>query len=170
MTTRKPLSPIEIQSNEFRRVFRGLDPEEVRLFLQAVAESYQALTLEKHQLDQELVHLRAALDDFKRRENVLKDALYTAQRTADEVKSQAMREAQSIVQEAHVRGEAYIQQAQLRAHQLERSILDLRLERRNALSELRELLARTQNLLEAMDQGADDGGVATFRKDAQESP
>ena len=52
MTTRKPLSPIEIQSNEFRKVFRGFDPEEVRLFLQAVAESHQALILEKGQLAQ----------------------------------------------------------------------------------------------------------------------
>jgi cell division initiation protein len=165
MTTRKPLSPIEIQSNEFRRVFRGFDPEEVRLFLQAVAESYQALTLEKSQRDQETVHLQAALEEFRRRENVLKDALYTAQKTADEVKAQAVREAQSILQEAQVRGEAYIQQAQLRAHQMERTILDLKLERMNALSALKELLNRTQNLLEALEKTEGGAEVATFMKD-----
>jgi cell division initiation protein len=165
MTTRKPLSPIEIQSNEFRRVFRGFDPEEVRLFLQAVAESYQALILEKSQRDQETVHLQAALEEFRRRENVLKDALYTAQKTADEVKAQAVREAQSILQEAQVRGEAYIQQAQLRAHQMERTILDLKLERMNALSALKELLNRTQNLLEALDKTEGEAEVATFMKD-----
>ena len=164
MKTRKPLSPIEIQSNEFRRVFRGFDPEEVRLFLQAVAESHQALILEKNQLAQSVEHLQAALDEFRRRENVLKDALYTAQRTAEEVKTQAMREAQSIVQEAQVRGEAYVQQAQLRAHQMERSILDLRLERENALGALRELLERTQNLLEIL-QPKVGGDVATFYKE-----
>jgi|WetSurMetagenome_2_1015567.scaffolds.fasta_scaffold03782_10 cell division initiation protein len=164
MTTRKPLSSIEIQSNEFRRVFRGFDPEEVRMFLQAVAESHQALILEKGQLAQSVEHLQAALDEFRRRENVLKDALYTAQRTAEEVKTQAMREAQSIVQEAQVRGEAYVQQAQLRAHQLERSIIDLRMERENALSALRELLQRTQNLLEVLEPKA-EGEVKTFFKE-----
>lgn len=164
MTTRKPLSSIEIQSNEFRKVFRGFDPEEVRLFLQAVAESHQALILEKGQLSQSVEHLQAALDEFRRRENVLKDALYTAQRTAEEVKTQAMREAQSIVQEAQVRGEAYVQQAQLRAHQLERSIIDLRMERENALSSLRELLQRTQNLLEVLEPKA-EGEVKTFFKE-----
>jgi cell division initiation protein len=164
MKTRKPLSPIEIQSSEFRRVFRGFDPEEVRLFLQSVAESHQALILEKNQLSQSAEHLQAALDEFRRRENVLKDALYTAQRTAEEVKTQAMREAQSIVQEAQVRGEAYVQQAQLRAHQMERSILDLRLERENALGALRELLQRTQNLLEILEPKA-GGEVATFYKE-----
>jgi len=168
MTLRKPLSPIEIQSNEFHRVFRGFDPEEVRLFLQAVAESHQALILEKTELAKSTEHLQAALDEFRRRENVLKDALYTAQRTADEVKTQAMREAQSIVQEAQVRGEAYVQQAQLRAHQMERGILDLKLERENALSALRELLRRTQNLLEVL-EGPQGGEVATFYKDKENS-
>lgn len=168
MTIRKTLSPIEIQSNEFRRVFRGLDPEEVRLFLQAVAESHQALILEKTALAKSTEHLQAALDEFHRRENVLKDALYTAQRTADEVKTQAMREAQSIVQEAQVRGEAYVQQAQLRAHQMERGILDLKLERENALSSLRELLRRTQNLLEIL-ENPKGGEVTTFYKDKENS-
>lgn len=168
MTLRKPLSPIEIQSNEFHRVFRGFDPEEVRLFLQAVAESHQALILERTELAKSTEHLQAALDEFRRRENVLKDALYTAQRTADEVKTQAMREAQSIVQEAQVRGEAYVQQAQLRAHQMERGILDLKLERENALSALRELLRRTQNLLEVL-EGPQGGEVTTLYKDKESS-
>ena len=168
MTIRKPLSPIEIQSNEFRRVFRGFDPEEVRLFLQAVAESHQALILEKPGLAKSTEHLQSALDEFRRRENVLKDALYTAQRTADEVKTQAMREAQSIVQEAQVRGEAFVQQAQLRAHQMERGILDLKIERENALSSLRELLRRTQNLLEVL-ESHHGGEVTTFYKDKESS-
>jgi cell division initiation protein len=165
MTTRKPLSPIEIQGTEFRKVLRGFDPEEVRLFLQAVAESYQALVLEKTRLEQEGVHLQAALDEFRRRENVLKEALYTAQRTADEVKSQAMREAQAIVQEAEVRGDAYVQQAQLRAHQMERTIVDLKLERENALGLLRELVRRTQVLLETLDKEEYRLNVATFGKE-----
>ncbi len=165
MSTRKPLSPIEIQSTEFRKVFRGLDPEEVRLFLQAVAESHQALILEKNALAQTAEHLQAALDEFRRRENVLKDALYTAQRTADEVKGQAMREAQSIVQEAQVRGEAYVQQAQLRAHQVERTILDLKIERENALSSLKDVVQRTQNVLAVLGQKEGEENVTTFYKE-----
>lgn len=165
MTTRKPLSPIEIQGTEFRKVLRGFDPEEVRLFLQAVAESYQALVLDKTRLEQEREHLQSALDEFRRRENVLKEALYTAQRAADEVKTQAVREAQAIVQEAEVRGDAYIQQAQLRAHQMERAIVDLKLERENALGALRELIRKTQSVLEAMDKEEHRLNVATFGKD-----
>lgn len=139
----------------------------MRLFLQTVAESHQALILERGQLTQSVEHLQAALDEFRRRENVLKDALYTAQRTADEVKSQAMREAQSMVQEAQIRGEAYVQQAQLRAHQMERAILDLKLERENALSSLRELVRRTENLLEIVEHHEGEANVTTFYKEKE---
>ena len=165
MTMRKPLSPIDIQSVEFHRRLRGFDPEEVHLFLQTVAESYQALTLENHQQGQELEHLKAALDEFKHREDLLREALYTAQRLADEVKAQAAREAQSIVQEAQVRSEAVLQQAQLRAHQVDRSILDLKMEREHHVSALRDLLHRTQAILDAIEENKARENVASFGRD-----
>lgn len=165
MTTRKPLSPIEIQSNEFKRAFRGFDPEEVRLFLQAVAESYQALTLENHKLSQEIENLRASLDEFRRRENVLRDALYTAQKMSDEIKAQAAREAECTLQEAQVRAEALTQQAQLRVHHVERSILDLKMERENLLLRLKELGGRIHNLLEVIEESKNLENVSSFAKE-----
>jgi len=165
MTTRKPLSPIDIQSNEFKRALRGYDCEEVRLFLQAVAESYQALTLENHKLLQEVDNLKAALDDFRRRENVLRDALYTAQKMSDEIKAQAQREAQCTVQEAHVRAEGLYQQAQLRAHEVERNILDLKIERQNLASALKDLSNRIQAILESTEESKAKENVTSFAKE-----
>jgi cell division initiation protein len=165
MTTRKPLSPIDIQSNEFRRVLRGYDKEEVRLFLQAVAESYQALTLENHKLLQEVENLKAGLDDFKRRENVLRDALYTAQKMSDEIKAQAQREAQCTVQEAHVKAEGLYQQAQLRAHEVERNILDLKIERENLVSALKDFSNRIRSLLETLEEAKAKENVTSFTKE-----
>jgi cell division initiation protein len=165
MTTRKPLSPIDIQSNEFRRAFRGYDREEVRLFLQAVAESYQALTLENHKLLQEIENLRAGLDDFKRRENVLRDALYTAQKMSDEIRAQAVREAECTVQEAHVKAEGLHQQAQLRAQQVERNILDLKLERETLVMALKDLTQRVRSLLDGVEEAKAKENVTSFSKE-----
>ncbi len=166
MTTRKSLSPIEIQSAAFRTVFRGFDREEVQLFLQAVAESYQALTLENQKLRTDIERMRASLDEFERREGVLRDALYTAQRVSDDVKAQALKEAQSIVQEAELKAESLIQQSQLRAHGLERTILDLKMERNDALAALQELTRRIGTLLEAIDEGRKRENVQAFGKDS----
>ena len=166
MTTRKSLSPIEIQSAAFRTVFRGFDREDVQLFLQAVAESYQAATLENQKLKSDIERLQASLDEFERREGVLRDALYTAQRVSDDVKAQAIKEAQSIVQEAELKAEALIQQSQLRSHGLERTILDLKMERNDALAELSELTRRIGSLLEAVEEGRKRENVQSFGKES----
>ena len=166
MTTRNSLSPIEIRSAGFRTVFRGFDREEVQLFLQAVADSYQALTLKNQKLKSDLERMEASLDEFERREGVLRDALYTAQRVSDDLKAQAVREAQSIVQEAELKAETMIQQSQLRAHGLERAILDLRMERNEALEALHDLTRRIGSLLEAVEEGKKRENIQAFSKES----
>ena len=164
MTTRKPLSPIEIQSHSFRKVVRGYDPEDVKIFLTAVAESYQDLVLQNTRMQKELETLNASLDEFRRREGLMKEALYTAQKSADEVRNQAAREAQSIVQEAQVRGESALQEVQLRAHAVERQILDLKMERENLLMGVRDLIRRVTTLVEAVEERRSEENVQSFGK------
>lgn len=166
MITRKTLSPIEIQSHDFKRRIRGYDPQEVHLFLGALAESYQNLVMENQRLGQEVTQIQGALDEFRRRENILKEALYTAQKMADEVKAQAMREAQSVVQEAHLRADALLQEARLQAHQVDRSILDLKIEREHFLLSLKDLLARVQTLVAAVEERKETENVAILHEKA----
>lgn len=164
MTPRHTLSPIEIQSHSFRKVMRGFDPEDVKIFLTAVADSYQELVLQNTRMTKELESLQTHLDEFRRRENLLKEALYSAQKMADEVKAQAAREAQSIVQEAQVRGESALQDAQLRAHAVERQILDLKLERENLLGSVRDLIRRVTTLVDAVDERKGEENIQSFGK------
>jgi cell division initiation protein len=166
MITRKTLSPIEIQSHEFKKRMRGYDLQEVHLFLQAVAESYQSLVMDNQRLTQQNGQLDGQLEEFRRRENILKEALYTAQKMADEVKAQAVREAQSIVQEAHLRAEALLQEARLQAHQVDRSILDLKIEREHFLLSLRDLLSRVQTLVDAVEERKQSENVAIMGEKA----
>lgn len=160
MITRKTLSPIEIQSHDFKKRLRGYDPQEVHLFLQALAESYQSVVMENQRLAQEVISLDGSLEEFRRRENILKEALYTAQKMADEVKAQAVREAQSVIQEAHLRADALLQEARLQAHQVDRSILDLKIEREHFLLSLKDLLARVGILVSAVEERKDSENVA----------
>jgi len=164
MITRKPLSPIEIQSHEFHRRLRGYDPQEVHLFLRAVSESYQSLVMENQSLRDKVVHVETGLEEFRRRENILKEALYTAQKMADEVKAQAIRESQSIVEEAHIRAEKLLQEARLQAHKVDRNIMDLKLERENFLNALKDLLRRVQTLVEAVETTKGGENVQLFSR------
>ncbi len=164
MTARHTLSPIEIQSHSFRKVMRGFDPEDVKLYLAAVAESYQEVVLNNARMQKEIETLSASLDEFRRRENLLKEALYLAQKTADEVKAQALREAQSIVEEAQVKGESALQDAQIRSHEVERQIMDLKLERENLLSSIRDMVRRVGALVEAVEEKRSGENAVSFGK------
>ncbi len=164
MTTRHTLSPIEIQGHTFRKVVRGFDPEDVKLYLAAIAESYQEAVLNNARMQKEMETLNAGLDEFRRRENLLKEALYLAQKTADEVKAQAIREAQSIVEEAQVKGESALQDAQIRAHEVERQIMDLRLERENLLGAIKDLVRRVSALVEAIEGKKSNENAVAFGK------
>jgi cell division initiation protein len=167
MTTRKKLSSVEIQSADFKRSFRGFDREEVKLFLEAVGESYQAMTLENQNLTSELARMKASLDEFKKREDILREALYSAQKMADEVKTQAAREAQNIVQGAELKGETLVREAQLRAHEIERSIVDLKMERDRALDSIRDLVSHVTGIIEVSSRDREKENVTTFGKDSQ---
>ncbi len=164
MTARHTLSPIEIQSHSFRKVMRGFDPEDVKLYLAAVAESYQEVVLGNARMQKEIETLSASLDEFRRRENLLKEALYLAQKTAGEVKAQALREAQSIIEEAQVKGESALQDSQIRAHEVERQIMDLKLERENLLGSIRDLVRRVSALVDAVEEKKSEENAVSFGK------
>lgn len=165
MTTRKKLSSVEIQSADFKRSFRGFDREEVKLFLEAVGESYQAMTLENQKLTNELTRMKASLDEFQKREDILREALYSAQKMAGEVKTQAVREAQNIVQGAELKGETLVREAQLRAHEIERTIIDLKIERDRALDAVRDLVSHISSIIEVSSHDRERENVTTFGKE-----
>ena len=52
------LTAMEIEKQEFRRKLRGCDPEEVQLYLEAVAAEVERLNLENAEFHEELGLLR----------------------------------------------------------------------------------------------------------------
>lgn len=167
MVTKKHLSPIEIQSHNFRTRFKGYDKDDVKLFLNAVAESYQELSIENFNLKKEVERLSASLEEFKSRENLLRDALYLAQKTADDLKANAEKEAEAIVKEAELKGEKQIKNAMVRAHLIERQIMDIKIERENTILALKDFISRLSTLLEAIEKSKENENVETFSKETK---
>ena len=83
--------PMDIQRQNFGRVMRGFDIEEVRTYLTIVAEEVAALQGERDSLSQEVQSLRTQVEDHRQRENILKNTLLTAQRVSEEIKENANR-------------------------------------------------------------------------------
>jgi cell division initiation protein len=143
---------MDIQRQTFGQRFRGLDPDEVRAYLNIVAEEVASLQMERDRLDQELQSLRSLIDEHRNRETILKNTLLTAQRVSEEIRDNARKEAETTVKEAEMHADRLVELAQGRAHEVERGILDLRAHRSALRTDVRALITRLSHLLDLQEE------------------
>jgi cell division initiation protein len=146
------LTPSDVQRQTFSRRFRGLDPDEVRAFLAAVAEDMAAMLRDKEQVEQELKHLELIVQEHREREAILKNTLLTAQKVAEDIRDTARKEAETIVKQADLQGDRLLELAQSRAHDVERGILELRGHRTALRIDIRALITRLAHLLDLQEE------------------
>jgi cell division initiation protein len=141
------LTPLEIQKQIFSKSFKGYNVDEVRGYLHLVAEEIERLLKDLDRLSRENVMLHEDLDDHSNRERILKDTLLSAQRVSEDVRANAHKEAELIVKDAELLSERLISQAMSRVADLQRSIQDLKIERKAARNKLQTTLDLVQQLL-----------------------
>jgi cell division initiation protein len=122
------LTPREIQEKQFHDAFRGYSHEEVDLFIDQVAEAYEALYKENQTLHRRLEELEERLNSGQvftqpaaagpqvtavrsESEDMLKRMLVTAQETADKAVANARAKAQMLVDEAEIKARRIEEQA-----------------------------------------------------------
>src|SRR5947209_11746704 len=141
------LTPLEIQKQLFARKLKGFDPAEVRAYLQLVAEEIEILLRDVDRLSRENAMLREDLDEHNARERILKDTLLSAQKVSEDVKANAQKEAELIVKDAELLSERLTSQAMTRVADLERTIQDLKIDRKSARNKLQSTIDTIQQLL-----------------------
>ena len=124
------LTPLEIQKQTFSRVLKGYNLDEVRAYLHLVAEEIERLVRENDRMSRDTAGLREDLEDHANRERILKDTLLSAQKVAEDLTANARKEAELIVKDAELLADRVIGQAMQRVGDLERTINELKLERR----------------------------------------
>ena len=162
------LTPLDIQQKQFARKFRGVDPQEVRQFLELCSDEYEELVRESIELKEEVRSREAQLSETRDRERSLQEALVSAQRLATEMKEQARKEADIVIAEAELEGEKILQNAHTRRNALIEELSDLRRLKVSFESELRALVGSHVKLLEAFAESdrlrVQEDRVALFQK------
>jgi cell division initiation protein len=160
------LTPLEIQKQQFSRVLKGYNADEVRAYLSLVAEEIENLLRDVDRLSRENAMLREDLDDHSQRERILKDTLLSAQKVSEEVKANARKEAELIVKDAELLAERVVGQAMSRLADIERTIQDLKLERASARNRLQATLDTMQQMLslDEEQESTEQPITALFRK------
>jgi cell division initiation protein len=146
------ISPMDIQRQSFGTRFRGLDREEVRTYLNLVAEEVATLQRERDTFEQEGQHLHRLIDEHRERETILKNTLMTAQRVSEDIKENARKQAESVIKEAEMQSDRLLELAQRRAHEVERGILDLRAHRQTLRTDIRAFVMRVTHILDLQEE------------------
>ncbi|HUO84308.1 MAG TPA: DivIVA domain-containing protein [Thermoanaerobaculia bacterium] len=144
----RDLTPLDIQKQHFRRGFRGYAIDEVRAYLHLVAEEIEHLVKQVEILSRENALMREEIAENTEREKILKDTLLSAQKVSEELRQGARKEAELIVKDAELLSERLMGQAMDRVGDLERTILDLKLERKESRRRLQNLIETVQTLLQ----------------------
>ncbi|MCE5315110.1 MAG: DivIVA domain-containing protein [Armatimonadota bacterium] len=95
-----PITPIDILHTEFKPAFRGYDKAQVDEFARAVREALEQALGEKSELARQVESLQDEVDRVRRIETAMTDALTMAQKSADEAKANAHKQAELILKEA----------------------------------------------------------------------
>ena len=139
---------IDIQHKEFKKSLQGYDRNEVNEFLDEIIETLEDENTARAALQGEIAELRERLSHFKTMEESLQSTLLLAQRTADEVKAAAHKEADLIKQEARLTAEREVSSLTARIEETRREAQRHQDTAEKAKSELRSLLMSHLSLIE----------------------
>jgi cell division initiation protein len=96
------ITVVDIQHKQFKKKLNGYDPADVDQYLDEVIETLEDEAQQRAALEAEISDLRERISHFKAMEESLHNTLLLAQRTADEVKASAHKEADLIKAEARL--------------------------------------------------------------------
>jgi cell division initiation protein len=108
MSASSRITVVDIQHRTFKRALQGYDRTDVDKFLDEIIESLEDEATARAALEAEIADLKERISHFKAMEESLQSTLLLAQRTADEVKAAAHKEADLIKQEARLASEREI--------------------------------------------------------------
>jgi cell division initiation protein len=157
------ITPLDIRKQEFGRKMRGYDPEEVQGFLDRVASALEEANASIATLEERMKEAESRLGHYRLIEQNLQDAAVTVQKSLDETRRLAEKEAELIVREAHSRAEKEAEALQSRIQHLQSDIGTLEMQRTNFLVRLRAVVRSQSDLIEAMELEASLGKPHTDR-------
>jgi len=143
-----PLTPAEIIHWQFRRSLFGYSVKDVKEFVQKVSETVAELMEENRSLKEERERLLERLQTYQAIEQQLQNALIVAEKTADEIKKQAQREAELIIAHAHRESEEMKANAHRQVQAAMEEVERIKNLRTRLETELRHLLLSYLELLE----------------------
>jgi cell division initiation protein len=146
------LTPVEVRHVRFPRRLLGYRRANVEQVLLDVADSFEDVWRSRADLADRVEHLEGELVRYKELETLLRTTLVSAERSASDLREQAKREADLVVEEAHAEARSVVRGASDERERLAR--------------EARRVRSLLRSALDAVDQAqpADESGEGSAER------
>ncbi len=135
-----PLTPIDIKNKTFGKGFGGYNREEVKAFLIMMSKEIEELRNERVSLAQKVDELSVKLNQYEKHDGLLKETLVTAQKATNDIRDNAKKEADLIVNKAKIDAENIRKQAQDQMQKIQDKITELESYKMNLTNQLKSLI------------------------------
>jgi len=147
-----PLTPEGIRQIKLQKSMRGYDPNAVDRLLQELAQNLDSTANERGELQAKVQGLEKELSEHRDATGLMRDALLSAQRAAEELKERTQRECEQMLEKARTDAEEYEANALLEREHAEADVHRLR-------QQEQELRASYKVLLHAALDRLGEGGA-----------
>lgn len=104
------ISSKDIKKTDFKKTFRGYDPNEVDAFLETLSLRYERLLEENSSSSEKIKVLTSDVEVYRENESTLQKAIVKAQDLAEEILSNAKKRAENVVREAELNAQKILQE------------------------------------------------------------
>lgn len=141
-------TPFGIRSQEFNRTVRGYDRDEVKAFLEKIADEFERMENENSKFKFDLEKMDEQLKEFKRLEKNLQTAFLSATETSSKAVESTKKQTALILKEAELKAAQLVENAKEAANKTRDSVLKLREEKKLLVARIKALIDTQASLLE----------------------
>ena len=163
------ISPLFIKRQEFTRVMRGYDADEVKDFLEKIANQIENLMEENESLNQEIRALNEKVVEYQKIEKNLQDTLLKAQESSTRTMESTKKQTNLMVKEAEIKAAQIIEKAKENANEIRNAVISLREERNLIAAKLKAIISSQSTLLEGKIKEAGNETVQPKKQEKAEN-
>lgn len=145
------LTPVDIETVDFKKVALGYSQDEVDEFLDKVIVEFEVLYKENVKLNDKVGVLDDALKYYKDMEQTLKSSIILAEKTALETKNNANKSAEQIIKEAELKASEILQDANKKLYDIECKAMEMKNKYDTFKTKLKLLINAEMEILENND-------------------
>ncbi|MEW6196516.1 MAG: DivIVA domain-containing protein [Bacteroidota bacterium] len=141
-------TPFGIKNQEFNKSVRGYDKDEVKAFLEKLADEYERLLSDNERLKAEIDRHEEQIKDYKKIEKNLQTAMLSATESTTKAVDSAKKQTALMVKEAELKATQLIEKAKENANTIRDAVLKLREEKKLLVARIKAMIESQSSLLE----------------------